>query len=392
MKIVSIEAVKIDYPPVENPTRSRQSEPGDLDPAPTPMGKYPAYRQLRGTWFPPGSRNVGCVVTAEDGTWGFGMTDLGRTTAAIIEDWFAPKLVGESAFATEKIYDLRVRIASAVSAQGAVAYATSAVDLALWDLKGKLLEKPVYELLGGPTHEPENMPLYATGNNVGWAKELGFSNFKRACRFGAQEGTDGLNRNTEDIARTRELIGPDSDLMLDCWLSMDSEYTVRLAEALRPYNVRWLEDCVIADTIDEWERIRERIPWQGLATGEHWSTIYPFFHAARLGLVDLLQPDILWVGGMTPLAKICSIAEAAGITVIPHGSGGTPYGQHASYGLTAIPMIECSGPVMTPEGVPLDEKDRLPGQRVPKDGVLTPSHEPGFGIELKREWLPPFFG
>ena len=54
-------------------------------------------------------------------------------------------------------------------------------------------------------------------------------------------------------------------------------------------------------------------------------------------------------------------------------------------------MIECSGPVMTEEGVPLAEKDRLPGQQVPKDGVLTPSTQPGFGIELKREWLPPFF-
>ena len=84
------------------PTRPRPSELDDLDPAPTPMGKYPAYRQSRGTWQPPGSRDVGCVVTAEDGTWGFGMTDLGRTTAAIIEDWFAPKLIGESVFALSR--------------------------------------------------------------------------------------------------------------------------------------------------------------------------------------------------------------------------------------------------------------------------------------------------
>ena len=106
MKITSIEAVKIDYPPVDNPTRPRLREVSDLKPDPTLMGKYPAFRQSRQTWQPPGSRDVGCVVTAEDGTWGFGMTDLGRTTAAIIEDWFAPKLVGESVLATEKIYDL----------------------------------------------------------------------------------------------------------------------------------------------------------------------------------------------------------------------------------------------------------------------------------------------
>ncbi|MCH7735038.1 MAG: L-rhamnonate dehydratase [Chloroflexi bacterium] len=353
------------------------------------MGRYPRFRQERSSWAPPGQRNVGCVATAEDGTWGFGMTDYGRPTAAMIDDVFAPRLIGEEVFATEKLYDLMVRIASPLSAQGVAAYATSAIDLALWDLKGKLLGEPVYRLLGGPAHD--EMPLYATGNNVAWAKELGFQNFKRACRFGPAEGTDGINRNEEDIARTRELIGPDADLMLDCWLSMDVEYAVRLAEKLRPYDLRWLEDCVLADSIDEWPRLRQRIPWQGVATGEHWSTVYPFFHAASEGLVDVLQPDILWCGGLTALVKICHIAEAAGIAVIPHGGGGTAYGQHACWGLSGVPMIECSGPVMTEPGVPLEEKDRLPGTPVPSEGRLHPSDAPGFGLELKREWLPGFF-
>ena len=117
MKISTIEVVKIDYPPVANPTKPRSIEKTDLTPDPTPMGKYPEYRMSRSTWAPQGNRDVGCIVTAEDGTWGFGMTDYGRPTAAIIEDWFAPKLVGESVLATEKIYDLMVRIASPVEAR-----------------------------------------------------------------------------------------------------------------------------------------------------------------------------------------------------------------------------------------------------------------------------------
>ena len=108
-------------------------------------------------------------------------------------------------------------------------------------------------------------------------------------------------------------------------------------------------------------------------------------------LVDILQPDIIWCGGLTPFIKICHVAESAGISVIPHGSGGTAYGQHACYGLTAVPMIECSGPVMTEPGVPLHEKDRLPGTVAPFEGKLKPSDEPGFGLNLKREWFPSFF-
>ena len=74
-----------------------------------------------------------------------------------------------------------------------------------------------------------------------------------------------------------------------------------------------------------------------------------------------------------------------------HGGGGSVYGQHASYGLTGISMIECSGPVITPIGVPLEEKDRFPGTPIPKDGTIIPSDAPGFGLEIKKEWFPDFF-
>ena len=92
---------------------------------------------------------------------------------------------------------------------------------------------------------------------------------------------------------------------------------------------------------------------------------------------------------MSAIIKIVHIAEAAGIDVILHGGGGSAFG-YASYGLTGISMIECSGPVITPIGVPLEEKERFPGTPVPKDGTITPSDAPGFGLEIKREWFPDF--
>jgi L-rhamnonate dehydratase len=353
------------------------------------MRRYGPPPPGRRGWMPAGGRDVGCVVTAEDGTWGFGMTDYGRATAAIIDDVLAPILAGQDAFATERLYDMMVRATSAMGSNSIIARAIAAVDLALWDLKGKALGQPVYSLLGGPVRE--RLPLYSTGNDTEWQMELGFRNFKRFSKWGPDDGLEGINRLEEEIAQTRELIGSDAELMLDFWLGMDVETTVRAAERLRPYRLKWIEDPLLSDTIHEYPRLRERLPWQTLATGEHWYGIYPFFDAAARGLIDILQPDIIWAGGLTPLIKICHVAEAAGISVIPHGGGGTAFGQHACYGLAAIPMIECSGPVMTERGVPLEEKDRLPGTPVPKDGVLIPSDTPGFGLELQREWLPPFW-
>jgi L-rhamnonate dehydratase len=390
VKIARVEAVRIAYPdPIPNRTpprpgsgKGRTSSPG------TPLRRYAAPDGGR-PWMPGGGRDVGCVVTTETGAWGFGMTDYGRATAAIIDDFLAPSLVGENAFATERLYDRMVRVTAGIGSNSLVARAIAAVDLAVWDLKGKVLGQPVYSLLGGPVRE--SLPLYATGNEIAWQIELGFKHFKRFSPYGPEDGIEGINRLEEEIAAARELIGPDSELMLDFWLGLDIETAVRTAERLRPYRLKWIEDPLLSESIAEYPRLRERLPWKTLATGEHWYGIYPFFDAVARGLIDILQPDIIWVGGLTPLIKICHIAEAAGVSVIPHGGGGTAYGQHACYGLAAIPMIECSGPVMTPPGVPLDEKDRLPGTPVPRAGLLRPSDAPGFGLELLREWLPPFF-
>ena len=120
----------------------------------------------------------------------------------------------------------------------------------------------------------------------------------------------------------------------------------------------------------------------------HWYLPSAFAAAARAKLVDIFQPDIHWVGGLTAIAKICAIAEAAGISVIPHGGGITAYGQHACYALPAIPWAECF--VATPPGVPPEEAVRIPGIATPKNGRMVPSNRPGFGIEITEEHLAPF--
>jgi L-rhamnonate dehydratase len=400
MKITSVRAVRIEYPRIPQKTKPRKADKyaGKIatgSPMSTSLGGR--YFHTEGWWdnalmkgIGAGiERDVGCIVECEDGSWGFGFSDRGRITASIINDYIAPNLIGRNVFETEKVYDMMTRILSPVGSNSFSTRAISAVDLALWDLKGKLLNKPVYELLGGSV--TEKLPIYASSNNTEWLKELGFKNFKRFISWGPRDQLSGINKVEQEIADARDLIGYESELMLDCWLSMDIETTVRVSEQLKPYKLKWIEDALISESINQYEILRNRIPQQTLATGEHWYGVHPFFHAASKGIIDILQPDITWVGGLSAIIKIVHIAESAGIDVILHGGGGSVFGQHASYGLTGISMIECSGPVITPIGVPLEEKDRFPGTPVPINGTIIPSDAPGFGLEIKKEWFPDFF-
>jgi L-rhamnonate dehydratase len=115
----------------------------------------------------------------------------------------------------------------------------------------------------------------------------------------------------------------------------------------------------------------------------------PFQWAASHKVADILQPDIHWCGGVSTCQKVAAAADAAGISVILHGGGNSPFGQHFSMATPSVPWLECF--VGTPPGVPLAEARRLPGQAAPQDSWLTVSDAPGFGLEIQAEWLTPFF-
>ena len=390
-KIVDVRAVRLTVPErapaaAPAPAAARRPSWGGAEVA-NPMSRYPRLKRHRSLWYARWGP-VGCKVTAEDGTWGLGLTTHGRPVAAVIDDHFAPHLVGEPCLATERCWDLMARMARQYGATGLAAYALSAVDLALWDLKGKLLGQPVYALLGGPAHD--DLFCYATGNDTDWYVELGFAAAKLACPYGPADGARGLDANERLVAQAREVLGPDRELMLDCWMAFDVEYTVRLAERLRPYRLKWIEDYLLPEDLDGFAAVRQRLPWQTLAAGEHWQLPEAFAFAAGHRLVDLLQPDIQWCGGLTAAQKIVHAAEAAGLQTILHGGSNTPYGQHLTYASPSMPWIEVSG-FKTAPGVPLTELGRLPGTPLPVNGRLRPSDAPGFGLEIEEAWLEPFF-
>lgn len=376
MKIISVRAMEIDVTP--HPlTQPRETSRNQRYSMSRPVARYPG-KETHAKW-----ERAAVVVTGEDGTWGFGLTVQSGPVVRIINDHLAPALIGESCLATEKLWDMMVRMTAAYG--GALSsHAISAIDCAIWDLKGKVLERPVYELLGGP--QKEKIFCYATGYDNAWYVEQGFKATKIFTPYGLEDGLDGLHKNVELVAETREAVGDDVELMLDCWLAMDEEYTVRLAEAVRPYNLKWIEDYVMPDALEAYRAIRQRLPWQTLATGEHWYLPNIFATAAAQRLVNIFQPDVLWGGGITGIVKICHLAEAAGISVITHAGMNYPYGQHLAYALPAIVWGERSEGVSAP-GVPLAEMTRLPGTPAIKDGYLVPSDAPGFGLEFTMDWL-----
>ena len=229
MKIKEIRAAQIALkPPRKTTPRPAQRPDHTLH---RPLDRYDRFRaDHSGT--PPWHR-IACVVTAEDGTWGLGLTVHSPPVLPIINDHFASLLADENCMATEKLWDVMVRSTAAYGGQGLASYAISAVDTALWDLKGKLLQKPVYELLGGP--QKDKIFCYASGFEQEWYMELGFKATKLFTPWGAADGLDGLVKIEELVASTRQFIGDDIELCLDCWLSQDVEHLVRLAEMLRPY-------------------------------------------------------------------------------------------------------------------------------------------------------------
>ena len=189
MKIRSVQAFLIRSDLIGGPatTAARRAPWTEHAEVASPMSHYPRFKRLRSSWRPTWP-SVACLVTAQDGTWGLGMTRYGSPVAAIINDHLAPLLVGESCLAVEVLWDMMQRMTSPY-AGGLSCYAVSAIDLALWDLLGKLTAQPVYQLLGGARRD--DIACYATGNDTDWYLELGFGPGQdEPCRALVPSGAD----------------------------------------------------------------------------------------------------------------------------------------------------------------------------------------------------------
>jgi len=382
MKIKSVRVVQINAPIIQP---GPDTKPGWNSYAirSKPIARYSDYTRVDGNQ--PGTVGKAWVqITAEDGTYGLGSCALGPMAAPLIDYFIAPMIEGREAFAIELINDLMWRSHEAF--QGGIATAAqSAVDIALWDLKGKLLERPVYEMIGGPSRK--KIELYATGDDLEWMRELGFKRFKISNPFFYEEGAEGLAKLEEHVARSREIVGDDAELMLNPVMSFNADMALRVAERLRPYNLRWFEEPLPAWDLEGHKELKRAMTWTALATGEHHFGRKAFQQLIAARAVDIIQPDIEWTGGFSETLKIYTYAEAAGVETITHIGGNTAWGQHFAYAMPESSQAEWF--MDTNVGQPVGDK-QMPGVPAMKDGVVVPSDAPGFGLEIPEEWIVPW--
>jgi L-rhamnonate dehydratase len=345
----------------------------------TPMSVYPEYRQSRQSF---GINVLGTLVVeieADDGTVGFAVTTAGELGAFIVEKHLARFVEGARVTDIEKIWDQMYRSTLFYGRKGVVLNAISAVDLALYDLLGKIRQEPVYALLGGPVRD--ELTMYATGARPDVAKDLGFIGGKMPLHHGPAEGEEGLRKNLEMIRDMREKVGDDFWLMLDCWMSLDLDYATRLAHGAAEYDLKWIEEALPPDDYWGYAKLKKQVPPKMLVTtGEHEATRWGFKLLLDMECADIIQPDVGWCGGITELSKISALADAAGALVIPHGS--SVYSYHFVVTRTNSPFAEFLMMHPTAEEVVPMFSPMLLGEPVPVNGKLKVPETPGFGVEL----------
>lgn len=358
---------------------------GGMGPISNPMSGYEQYAQTRTSWGINALGSVVAEVESDDGKIGIGITIGGEPAAFIIEKHLSRFVEGEDPRNVEAMWDKMFRATVNYGRKGLPIQAISAVDLAIWDLLGHIRNEPVYAMLGGKAHD--RLPVYCTTARPDIAKKLGFVGAKIPCPYAPTAGDEGFRKNVEFFKGWREKVGPDFPLSLDCYMSLTVPYAIKLAKALEPYNLKWMEEFLQPDDYAGYEKVAKALidsPVM-LTTAEHEYSRYGFKEIIDRKAVDIIQPDITWMGGMTEARRVVALAASHDILCIPHGS--SVYSYHLQYAFRNCPMAELIN--LSPEAdkiVPYFG-GLFPDEPLPKDGWIDLPDRPGFGVTLKRDGL-----
>ena len=336
-----------------------------------------------------------CEITADEGSVGIGNAALAPSLVKkAIDEHYSSLVVGEDPFDYAYIWEKMYRRTHAWGRKGIGMVAISAVDIAIWDLIGKLSKKPVFKLLGGRTKE--KIPVYYSKLYAGTIKDMqdeasealksGYTAFKTRFGYGPKDGMSGIRENLKRVAAVREVIGYDHDLMVEAYMGWNLDYTRRIIPKLVEYEPRWLEEPVIADDLHGYKELNKGpIPISG---GEHEFSLLGCAQLLQEKAVSVLQYDTNRVGGITAAAKINAVAEAHQIPVIPHA------GQMHNYHLT---MSNFNCPIS--EYFPVFDVEVgnelfyyiFEGDPDAKDGFLDLDDKlPGLGISISDKYLEHF--
>ncbi len=321
-------------------------------------------------------------ITAGGATGRYGPVDA--EAALVVDQQLRGFLKGKDALAIETLWDQMYRV-NRHSRGGHFMMAISAVDNALWDLRGRVFDAPVYRLLGGPTRTK----VAAYGSCLGYSlepqrlaartkalKEAGFRHQKWFMGYGPGDGAAGMKKNVDMLRILREAAGDDTDLMFDAFMGWDLNYALAWAKQVEQYRPRWIEEAFSPAKIDSFAALRRAtsIP---VATGEHFYGRWEVEQYLKANAITVVQADPEWCGGVSELVKICAIGSAHDVHVIPHG-----HNIHA-----ALHVVASQSPMSCPmvEFLILKMNSYYFFDKNPptvQNGFLALDDRPGFGIEL----------
>lgn len=356
-----------------------------------PIHLYPDERNSggRGTGAVGSARRVRSLyleVTASNGLRGrYGPIDeeAARPIVSELGRW----LVGHDALGGSVTWD-KLQRRDRHARHGHLKMAISAIDNALWDLRGRAFGAPVWQLLGGAARGV--VPAYASTLGLSHAEgslegatgalaEQGYAAQKWFFAHGPADGATGFAANVALVERLRAVLGPHYPLMFDAFMSWDVRYARAWAEAVEVFSPYWLEEPVAPGAYRAYCELRRsvRVP---IAGGEHLYDRFEVLPFLQDGSLAILQTDPEWCGGVTELVRICALAETFGVPVVPHG-----HGLHAALHVVAsqspavCPMVEYLVSVM-PQRHYFERS-----APVPSEGGFPLPTEPGFGIEFDPE-------
>ncbi|WP_048098600.1 enolase C-terminal domain-like protein [Candidatus Acidianus copahuensis] len=223
------------------------------------------------------------------------------------------------------IWDLLYRYTLPIGRSGIILHAISAIDLLIHDSYAKELGIPVYNLLGGKTRDKIRAyasHLHPTANEELEKEALsyieqGFTAMKMRFSSGPSDPL-GVEKNVQLVRTIRDAVGYDVELAGDAWMSWNLNFSLKMAKKLSKYEVTWIEEPLLPDDFDGYNYLTKKTEIS-IAAGEHHYYLYDFKRLLDSG-VRILQPDSLWVGGITAMKRISGMAESYGAIIIPHTS------------------------------------------------------------------------